>query len=331
MPAAFAAILAVTPVSGSKTVLCGCFLVMVVVMFIGARHGYWRGPLRQLAPTVALPFAIFGAWVFGAGFGHWVLHGSMVPWLMRGVCGMLLLGSLLWLGAFAVLWRLGRSRFPSHMGEVENPVLGAVVGCWTGVLWSVVGFLLLAAAGSIAQIWLDNTRATQGGSTHRVLTQLVVLKNSLALCRGAGWLRTWNPLPTHTRRTLEKGLQVLNTPGALIRLQRLQPIRAIATDPAFYPLTQDPEIRELVFKRDIEKLITHPAVLRLLSDDAFQRQIAEMNLESLFDEALRATAREKPTAPIPPTAPARPPASTPPTAPAAPPTSTAPTSPARNL
>ena len=274
------------PIEGSQGVLFACAGALLLAMFAGARHGYWHGPVRQIAPTLALILSILGAWMGGAAFGHRVLHGTLVPWLLRGVCGMFLLGSILWLIVFAFLWRLGRNRCPNPTGETENPVLGAIVGCWTAILWSTVAFFLLAATGAIAQFWLDNTRPASDSITARVLTQLVVVKNSLARVNGAAWLKTWNPLPAHLQRTIEKGLRVLNTPGAILRLQRQEPIRAIATDPAFYPLTQNPEIRQFIAAHDIHKLLTHPAVLQLLADDNFQRKLAQTNLDQLLDQAL---------------------------------------------
>lgn len=283
---ATAGLAAVLAVPGSRTVLAGCWLVLVVIMWASAWRGYWSGPVRQLAPTVALLVAAGGAWLVGPDIGHWVLKNSMVPWLLRGLTGMLLLGSVLWLVVFAVLWRLGRNRFPSKTGEAENPVLGAVVGCWIGVLWSGVLFLVLAALGAGAQFWLELTDRAPPSMVRSGLTKLVVVKNSLAMVNGAGWLNKWNPLPDRTRRVMEKSLKVLNTPGALSRLQRLREIQSIATHPAFYPLTQDPEIRDLVLRRDVEGLFSHPAVLRLLSDDDFQRQLARIDLERLLDEAI---------------------------------------------
>lgn len=277
---------AATSIPGSRGLLALCLLGMLVAMYAGAWRGYWSGPIRQLAPTLALGVAALGAWLFGPELGHWVLKSTMVPWLLRGLAGMALTGSILWLGAFAVLWRLGRNKFPSKTGEAESPVLGAVIGCWTGILWSAVAFLLLAAGGAAAQFWLENTSNAPPSLGRTALIKLVATKNSLALINGAQWLETWNPLPDHTRRLFEKGLLVLNTPGAMSRLQDLPEIRSIATHPSFYPLTQDPEIRLLVVRRDIERLVSHPAVLRLMSDDDFQRLVASTNLERLFDQAL---------------------------------------------
>jgi hypothetical protein len=285
-----AALLAATPVPGNRKLLLGCYAVLVAAMFVGTRRGYWRGPLRQLAPTLALVVAGPAAWLWGAAFGHWALKATLAPWLLRGLLGGLLLGAVVWLAAFALLWRFGRTRFPNHLGEAENPVLGALVGCWTAILWTSAGFLLLCAAAAVGQFWLDNTHggsSASGGFARTAVTQLVRVKNSLAMIHGCGWLQNWNPLPRKVRRTLEKGILVVNTPGAQRRLSRLQPIRAIATHPAFFPLRENEEIRDLAFrKRDVEGLLSHPLVLRMLADEDFQRLLAGMDLEEFFDEAL---------------------------------------------
>jgi hypothetical protein len=259
---------------------------MLAAMILGTRRGYWRGPLRQLAPTLSLLVALPGARFFGVAFGHWILKGTLVPWLLRGLAGMLLLGSVLWLVSLALLWRFGRPRSPNPLGEAENPVLGAVVGCWTAILWSVTGFLFLAAGGAIAQFWLDNTPPAQGGVVRPALVHLVRVKNSLALLDRAAWLRQWNPLPARARRTLEKGVRVFNTPDALARLKEIPSVRAIATEEAFYPLLRNPEILGLVARRDIEALVAHPLVLKLLADESFQQRLADIDLEKLLDEAL---------------------------------------------
>jgi uncharacterized membrane protein (GlpM family) len=284
-----AALLASTPIPGDRKMLLGCFAVLVAAMFAGTRRGYWRGPLRQLAPTFALLVAGAVAWLCGAAFGHWALKTTLVPWLLRGLIGALLLGAVVWLAVFAFAWRFGRSRFPNHLGEAESPVLGALVGCWTAILWTTAGFLLLCAAAAVGQFWLNNTHG-ESGPVRTAVTQLVRVKNSLALVRGCGWLRNWNPLPRKVRRTLEKGILVVNTPGAQRRLSRLQPVRALATHPAFFPLRENEEIRELAFrKRDVEGLLAHPLVLRMLADEDFQRLLAGVDLEAFFDEALAAT------------------------------------------
>ena len=285
---ATAALFAAAPIHGSKTVLLGCFAVLIGTMIVGTRHGYWRGPVRQLAPTIALVIAIFVAWLGGAAFGHSLFKASVVPWLLRGMSGMLLLGLMVWLVAFGLLWRFGRSRFPNHLGESENPVIGAFVGCWTAILWTFAFFLLVCAVAALGQFWLNNSQS-EGGLVRGSVEKLVRLKNSLALVRGCAWLENWNPLPGKTRQTLEKGILVVNTPGAQRHLSRLQPIRAIATHPAFFPLSENEEIRNLAFcKRDVEGLLSHPLVLQMLADDDFQSQIAKIDLAALFDEALEA-------------------------------------------
>ncbi|MDR0535086.1 MAG: CvpA family protein [Puniceicoccales bacterium] len=288
---AVAVFFAAAPVPGSHKVLLGCFLVVVAAMFAGTRKGYWRGPLRQLTPTIALLVASVLAWMAGPAFGHSLLRTTAVPWLLRGVAGMGLLGAIVFLAAFALLWRIGRSRHTNHIGETDNPVLGALVGCWTALLWSAAVFLSACAAASVGEFWLADAGGTASGWTpaHAVARNLSRMKNSLALARGLGWLRHWNPLPGKTRRTLEKGMLVLSTPKAVRQLSRMQAVRAIATHPAFYPLRDNPEIRRLALEtRDIEGLLAHPLVTRMLADESFQRLLADVDLETLFTSALSA-------------------------------------------
>lgn len=273
-------------IPGSRVALGVCLFGMLVAMFAGARHGYWNGMLRQIAPTVALVIAGLVAWACGAAFGHSVLRGTAVPWLLRGLSGMLIVGCIVWLVAFSILWRIGRNRTANPTGEVERPVLGAIAGCWTGIAWSMAGFLIIAMFGSFAQFWLENTPTPPGSLVKPVLVNLVRVKNSLALVRRLSWLEAWNPMPAKTQRIFEKGMRVLNSPAAFARLRRLEPVRAIATHPTFYPLTQDAEIWRIITRHDIEALITHPAILRLLADDDFQSTLAQVDLEELFIKAL---------------------------------------------
>jgi hypothetical protein len=273
-------------IPGNVVVLGGCLAGMLVAMFTGARHGYWNGALRQIAPTVALVIASFVAWAGGPSFGHVALRGTTVPWLLRGLSGMLIIGCIVWLIAFSILWRIGRNRTPNPTGEVERPVLGAIAGCWTGIAWSMTAFLIIAALGSFAQFWLTNTPTPPGNFARPVLVNLVRVKNSLALVKRLSWLEAWNPMPAKTQRTLEKGMRVLNSPATFARLRHLEPVRAIASHPAFYPLMQNTEIWQIIAAHDVEKLVTHPAILHLIADDDFQRMLSQVDLEELFTKAL---------------------------------------------
>ncbi|MDR1816672.1 MAG: hypothetical protein LBR07_00480 [Puniceicoccales bacterium] len=273
------------PVPGSKTILIACWLGWIVAMTLGARQGYHRGPVRQLAPALALVAAVAGAWFFGAETGHSLLKHTGLPWVLRGPAGMLLTGAVLWLVVFSIVWRVGRNRLANALGEAEHPVAGTVVGCWTGMFAYAALVLGVCAAGAVGQFWLDTSGAGESFKAD-VIRWPVRVKNSLARQNGLGWLARWNPMPARTRRTLEKGALVVRTNGALEALRDLPAVRAIGTDPAFYPLTRDEEIRRLVRERDVDGLVSHPLVLRLVGDDDFQRRLTEVDLEALFDEAL---------------------------------------------
>ncbi len=286
---------------GSRLVLACLLGGMFCMMWGGARYGYWNGPIRQIAPTIALLIAGVCAWAFGAELGYAFFKHTFIPWLLRGFAGIVFSFGVIWLAACAVLWRIGRNRSPNPTGECQNPILGAIVGCWTGILWSVCCFFIIGVIGSVAQLWIDNTPLAPASLGRTVLEKLVVAKNSVALINGAEWLETWSPLPERAKRLMEKALRVLNTPGAMSRLQNLEQVRNIATNPAFYPITQDKEIQNLIINRDVEKLASHPAILRLLADDEFQQRIAATNLEQLFDEALEQAENARRDAPREPT------------------------------
>ncbi|MDR3229679.1 MAG: hypothetical protein LBT53_09830 [Puniceicoccales bacterium] len=274
---------------GNSRIKWAYFLVMLGFMGAGASKGYSRGPLRQLATVAALTVAGSGAWLLGPSFGHLALKSAGVPLLLRGVVGALLLGALLWLAALTLLWNFGKPRV-NELGETDNPVLGAVVGCWTGVLWGGILALAIASLGAFAQFWLDTTPDAPDSTTRGALRRLVLVKNSLALLPGGGGLRTWNPLPARPRRTLEKAVRLFGTPGGYLRIQRASAVRAFLTDPAIYPLTQDKEIIALLQKRDAEALLAHPRIRRLLADDEAQKKILELaanaDIDAILDEAL---------------------------------------------
>jgi uncharacterized membrane protein required for colicin V production len=286
--------------TGSIRVLGAVGVVFLLFMFDGASKGYSRGPVRQLATLLALAAAAGGAWLWGAPFGHWALKLAGVPLLLRAVGGTLILFSVLWLFLLAVLWSFGKPQ-TNDLGETDSPVLGAVVGCWTGILWGAAAALAFAAAGAFAQYWLDIS-PNAGAFKRGALRRLVLVKNSLALYPHAGGLRTWNPLPARTRRTFEKAIRLFNTPGGAMRLQRAEAVRAFLTEPAIYPLTQDPEIYRLIITRDIEGLLAHPRIRQLLADDIAQRRILELldraDIEAMLDEALPAAAKSPAPAPI---------------------------------
>lgn len=126
-------------------------VILGVLMARGAWRGYRRGPMRQLAGPVALATGQLVGWIFGSDLGHACLQGTSYPWLLRGFTGVVILTCLTGLACYALFWRLGRQ--PEGQTEAESPVLGSLVGCWTGLLYFLIGVAVLATVASVYDLF----------------------------------------------------------------------------------------------------------------------------------------------------------------------------------
>lgn len=269
--------------SGSGThrdaILLGLALALVVSMTVGAAMGAKRGPVRQLASIAGLLAALVIGGYWGPSVGRALLTDVGVPWVLRGVAGAVLTGVVVWGGVYFLLRRWGRPASP--VGETDRPVLGAVVGCWTGILWFALILLPVLALGAVGEIFQDESTAAP-----RALRWAMPVRRALADYPVTTSLAAIDPLPAGFRRLLSKGLAVMRDRAAFRRLQADEEVRALAASPAFYPLVNDPEINAMVRRRDVGALLSHPRVSALLADDEFQQRVAATDLEPMLDRAL---------------------------------------------
>ena len=251
-------------------------LTGLVLLIQGARNGYRRGPLRQLAGLLALAIASLVGWLAGPAVGQALLADTAMPWLLRAGVGMLAIAMTTWLAALALRWRAGRR--PAGAEEAENPVLGSLVGCWTGLLNA--SLLVLALCGWAG--WHETLLHPQAARQHWA----VEAHEDLAALPGAGGLSGWSPWPERWGRLVHKAQAVLGNPEASRRLMEQESVRALATHPSFYTAWGDPEIKALLRQGRFIEAAQHPKARPLMNDEAFQTELLQVNLEDAMDKAL---------------------------------------------
>jgi hypothetical protein len=251
--------------------------VALFFLIQGAYHGYQRGPIRQCASLVALVVALTLGWIFGGELGQLFLDNTIVPWLLRGVLGTLALTVLIWLLTLSWLWFVGRRA--KGVEETESPVMGALVGCWTGLIHCALIVGVLSAWAGAREILSPPTVARQHWT--------VIARDELSDLPGMSWLKGYTPWPENWQRIARKGQQVLGNAEASRRLMEQEPIRALASHPTFYTAWGDPEVKRLAHAGSLGDLLEHPKVKPLLNDEAFQRQLIHTDLELLIDKSLK--------------------------------------------
>lgn len=273
-------------IPGSRTLQVVLTLLFFALMFAASWRGYWRGPVRQIAPLASFAFAVAVAYFFGAAFGHAWLGALGVPWILRGICGVVLLCLFVWLPVFSFFWYKGRGQVSEKTGDPEHPVLGALIGCWTGVFWGALFLLCIATAGTVGETFLAVRPGAEKSLVGRIFYGSAVAKNSVALYSGLSFLRTWSPLPESSFRVIHKAVDVLGSKQAQRKLLEMPEIRSLASDPVVYPVLNDPEIRAMIARKDIDALLSDARVQRMVCDETFQKRLAALELESLLDYAL---------------------------------------------
>lgn len=265
-----------TDLAAFSTTLWVATALLAALMIRGAWRGYRRGPLRQLAGPAALTVGQLTGWLFGGELGHTLLQGTAYPWMLRGLTGVVGLACVTGLLSYALLWRLGRT--PEGQDEAESPVLGALVGCWTGALYFL---LLVGIVASVASVY---DLLAQPGAPARHWT--VDLRDELAATPLTQGLKDWSPIPDEQRTLIRQTRRLMTDPEARRRLMAQPEIRALATHPTFYQAWEDKKVRELLNNNDLSGFIAHPKVRAVLADEVLQREAEKLNLTKVIDRAL---------------------------------------------
>lgn len=249
--------------------------ILAALMIRGAWRGYRRGPLRQLAGPAALTIGQLSGWLFGGDLGHALLQGTSYPWMLRGITGVVGLACLTGLLTYALLWRLGR--LPEGQDEAESPVLGALVGCWTGALYFL---LLVGIIASVASVY--DLLARPGTSAEH---WTVGVRDELSATPLTRELKDWSPLPDKQRTLILQTRRLMADPEARRRLMAQPEIRALAAHPTLYQAWEDKKVRELLNNNDLGGFIDHPKVRAVLADEVLQREAERVDLTKVIERA----------------------------------------------
>lgn len=258
----------------TQLLAAGALLGMMVA---GAAAGHRRGPGRQLAGPAAGALGLLAGWLAGPALGHAAFGALGVPWIFRAAAGIAAVFLATWLVTVGLLWRLGKPTASS--GEPDRPVLGAMVGCWTGML----GWLAILVAWGSVDAWrreLSGPGEGEAGARQGAVAEVA----GLPLMGWIGELPAW---PDSAVRIVRMSRQVMADPAKSRRLMADPKVRALASHPSFYPAWGDPEVKSLAQKGRYWALLQHPKVRPLLEDEGFQRELAALDLEEVLGRALR--------------------------------------------
>ncbi|MCR5183553.1 MAG: hypothetical protein K6B46_02495 [Opitutales bacterium] len=265
--------------------------ILLALAFVALIYRFsWRGckvgPIRCLAPLLAFVVAGMCAWLGGNALGFSIFSGTQIPWILRGLLGMMLIGSIVWLTIFAILWTWGRRQIGKDTGENERPILGAVVGCWIGFFIVICIVLVIDAAGVLGETLLASRRRSNSVVAN-VAKIAVYTRESLGDVPGCGIMATWDPMPDKTRRTLEHLLVIADNPQKMRRFLHSTEIQAVLSLPSVYPVFNSDEIQAMVHNGDINGLLTHPKITAILDDKDFQEAVSRIDYEKLLEELAR--------------------------------------------
>lgn len=275
--------------SPASYLLAGVFaLAFLAILFANTWRGYWRGPIRSVAPLVAFVLAGTCSWLFGADLGFAFLGDFGIPWMLRGLLGILLTGILIWLPVFSLLWMWGRKDVSEKTGEPESPVLGACVGCWTGFFWIAVCVLMLSSVGALGESFLSGSRRNAQGVWASICRGAVCVRASVGLVPGFGFVPDWNPLPGNTVRKIDKLVAVLSDRNSARKFIYTPEVQSVLSLPSVYPVVNAPRIQKMIAERDVNGLLSDPEINKILDDEDFLNALAEIDFERLLDQILEA-------------------------------------------
>jgi len=196
--------------------------------------------------------------------------------MLRGITGVVGLACLAGLLSYALLWRLGRT--PEGQDEAESPVLGALVGCWTGALYFL---LLVGIIASVASVY-DLLARPGVPASHWT----VAVRDEFAATPLTRDLKEWSPIPEEQRTLVRQTRRLMADPEARRRLMAQPEIRALAAHPTLYQAWEDKKVRELLNNNDLVGFIDHPKVRAVLADEILQKEAEKVKLAKVIDRAL---------------------------------------------
>ena len=250
--------------------------LLIILMARGAWRGYKRGPLRQLAGPFALTIGLIAGWLVGRECGHNLFHGTSYPWLLRGATGVVLVSCATGILVYGMSWWLGKR--PEGMDEAESPILGSIVGCWTGLLYFSFLVLIITTWASLRELISGPEAAEQ--------SWVVQTRNDLADTPVTAWLKTWSPLPDKQSHLIRQLRQLMGNPEARKRLINTPEIRALAAYPSLYQALEDKKVRELLNNKDLSGLMDNDKVRAVMADEQLQQQADGVDLAALMRRAL---------------------------------------------
>jgi hypothetical protein len=195
---------------------------------------------------------------------------------MRGAAGILGLTCLTGLLAYGAAWQIGKR--PTGQDEAESPILGSMVGCWTGLLYFSLLVLAVVTVASIQEL-VSGPEAAR----NRLSVQA---RDQWADTPLTAWIKDWTPIPERQRKLVHLTRLLMADPEARKRLMAMPQMRALAVHPSFYQAWEDKKVRELLNNKDLSALLDHPKVRVLLADDEFQKQADSLDLPAIFEQAL---------------------------------------------
>ncbi len=270
-------------------VFAGIFgIVFLGILYLGSWRGYSGGAIRCVATLAAFAVAGTLAWLLGIPLGFAILGKLGIPWILRGLLGMLAVAAISWLVTFSILWSLGKNSKNENTGEPESPIFGAIVGCWTGILGVAALIFLIAGAGTIGDTMLCRRYKNSTSFPSKVCRVAVKAKKSVAVLPGLHFVENWNPLPSGWVRKLEKLFVVMEEADSASRFIQTPELQSVITLPNVYPLIYSEEIQTWIRERNVEAFLADPRINALLDDEELQKAISEIDFEIVMDQVLEA-------------------------------------------
>lgn len=220
--------------------------------------------------------------MYGREFGFWILEETSFPWLLRGFVGSLFLGCVSGLFLYGVIWWLGKESPKSE--EAESPIFGSIVGCWTGMLYFSILFLLTVTLAAVIELWEPTKKPHPNW--------IVSLRNDLAETPYTAWIKKWSPLPERTQRLIQGIRSIAQSPEARAKLTKNPKMNEISRHASLMAAIEDKYVIKLLNDNNLSDFISHPKVQAVLADESLQRKVAQLEIEDLIIESSEPAKRQ---------------------------------------